>query len=81
MTSRTLGYRTRGRAAVIALPERAEAGAAFALRSRSERALERRPSLDRGRSRAVDHIDTPTLAELCVPLRQRPRTQTRDRWR
>jgi hypothetical protein len=69
MTSRTLGYQTRGPAAGIALPERAEAGIVFALRSRSERAL-CRPPLDRGRSPRVDHIDTPTLAELCVALRE-----------
>jgi hypothetical protein len=38
VTSLALGYQTRP-AAVIALPERAEAGTVFALRSRSERAL------------------------------------------
>jgi anti-anti-sigma regulatory factor len=70
MTSLALGYETRGPAAVIALPERAEAGTVFALRSRSVRALSAGHRWIAVDLRAVDHIDTPTLAELCVALRQ-----------
>lgn len=70
MTSPALGYQTRGPAAVIALPKRAEAGTVLALRSRSERALNAGHRWIAVDLRAVDHIDTPTLAELCVALRQ-----------
>jgi hypothetical protein len=70
MTSPGLGYRTRGRAAVIALPQRAEAGSVFTLRSRSERALNAGHRWIAVDLRAVDDIDTPTLAQLCAALRQ-----------
>ena len=71
MTSLALGYQTRGPAAVIALPERAEAGTVFALRSRSERALSAGHRWIAVDLRAVDHIDN----------RASPDAQERPRWK
>jgi anti-anti-sigma regulatory factor len=70
MTSTVLGFRSRGSAAVIALPEQPQVGTIVSLRSRSERALNAGHRWIGVDLRAVEHINTPTLAELCVALRR-----------